>query len=62
MKMRHFQYYSESFLKKEAEHVEGFAPELLAVVITPVAKNLESPLVVRPTSETIIHITCLRVG
>lgn len=44
----------ESFLKKEAEHVEGFAPEL-AVVTYAGGKKLEEPLVVRPTSETIIH-------
>ncbi|HEX3049967.1 MAG TPA: proline--tRNA ligase [Aggregatilineaceae bacterium] len=43
----------ESFLKKEAEHVEGFAPEL-AVVTIGGGKVLEEPLVVRPTSETII--------
>ena len=44
----------ESFLKKEAEHVEGFSPEL-AVVTFAGGKELEEPLVVRPTSETIIH-------
>jgi len=44
----------ESFLKKEAEHVEGFAPEL-AVVTHAGGKELAEPLVVRPTSETIIH-------
>ena len=44
----------ESFLKKEAEHVEGFAPEL-AVVTHAGGKKLEEPLVVRPTSETIIN-------
>lgn len=43
----------ESFLKKEAEHVEGFAPET-AVVTHGGGKLLEEPLVVRPTSETII--------
>src|SRR5712664_2709338 len=43
----------ESFLKKEAEHVEGFAPEL-AVVTHAGGKELEEPLIVRPTSETII--------
>ena len=42
-----------SFLKKEAEHVEGFAPEL-AIVTHGGGKKLEEPLVVRPTSETII--------
>ncbi len=43
----------ESFLRKEAEHVEGFAPEL-AVVTHAGGEELEEPLVVRPTSETII--------
>lgn len=44
----------ESFLKKEAQHVEGFAPEL-AVVTHAGGKELEEPLVVRPTSETVVH-------
>jgi prolyl-tRNA synthetase len=44
----------ESFLKREAEHIEGFAPEL-AIVTHAGGKELEEPLVVRPTSETIIH-------
>lgn len=43
----------ESYLKKEAEHVKGFAPEC-AVVTHGGGKELEEPLVVRPTSETII--------
>ncbi|MFQ6100604.1 MAG: proline--tRNA ligase [Anaerolineae bacterium] len=42
-----------SFIHKEAQHVEGFAPEL-AVVTIGGGKKLEEPLVVRPTSETII--------
>jgi prolyl-tRNA synthetase len=42
-----------SYLKREAEHVEGFAPEL-AVVTMAGGKELEEPLVVRPTSETVI--------
>jgi prolyl-tRNA synthetase len=42
-----------SFIQKEAEHVEGFAPEL-AVVTHGGGKELEEPLVVRPTSETVI--------
>lgn len=42
-----------SFLEKEKEHVEGFAPEL-AVVTHGGGQKLEEPLVVRPTSETII--------
>lgn len=44
----------EGFLKKEAEHVEGFAPQC-AVVTYAGAKDLEEKLVVRPTSETIIN-------
>src|SRR4051794_16669605 len=44
----------ESFLHKEAEHVEGFAPQL-AVVTHGGGKKLDEPLVVRPTSETIIY-------
>jgi prolyl-tRNA synthetase len=43
----------ESYLKREAEHVEGFAPEL-AVVTHAGGKELEEPLIVRPTSETLI--------
>ncbi|NMC30093.1 MAG: proline--tRNA ligase [Pelolinea sp.] len=42
-----------SFLEKEKEHVEGFSPEL-AVVTHGGGQELEEPLVVRPTSETII--------
>ncbi len=45
-----------SFLQKEAEHVEGFAPEL-AVVTIGGGHTLEEPLVIRPTSETIIGHT-----
>lgn len=43
----------KSFLEKEKEHVEGFSPEL-AVVTIGGGEQLEEPLVVRPTSETII--------
>jgi len=43
----------ESYLKKEAEHVEGFAPEV-AVVTHAGGEKLAEPLIVRPTSETII--------
>ena len=43
----------ESFMTKEAEHVEGFAPEC-AVVTHGGGKLLEEPLYIRPTSETII--------
>ena len=42
-----------SFMTKEAEHVEGFAPEV-AVVTHAGGEQLAEPLVVRPTSETII--------
>ncbi len=42
-----------SFLEKEKEHVEGFSPEL-AIVTIGGGEKLEEPLVVRPTSETII--------
>ncbi|MCC6438346.1 MAG: proline--tRNA ligase [Acidimicrobiales bacterium] len=42
----------ESYLRKEAEHVEGFSPEL-AVVTHAGGKELEEPVVVRPTSETV---------
>ena len=45
----------ESYLRKEAEHVEGFSPEL-AVVTHGGGKELEEPAVVRPTSETIINV------
>jgi prolyl-tRNA synthetase len=44
----------KSFLEKEAQHVEGFAPEV-AVVTHGGGKELEEPLIVRPTSETIIN-------
>lgn len=43
----------ESFLVKEAEHVEGFAPEV-AVVTYAGGENLAEKLIIRPTSETII--------
>src|SRR3712207_4345953 len=44
----------ESYLRREAEHVEGFSPEL-AVVTHGGGKELDEPAVVRPTSETIIN-------
>ena len=44
----------QSFIAREADHIEGFAPEL-AVVTHAGRKKLEEPLVVRPTSETMIH-------
>jgi prolyl-tRNA synthetase len=43
----------ESYLKREAEHVDGFSPEL-AVVTHAGGKQLEEPVIVRPTSETVI--------
>ncbi|MEX2550691.1 MAG: proline--tRNA ligase [Nitriliruptoraceae bacterium] len=43
----------QSYLQREADHVEGFAPEL-AIVTHGGGKELEEPLVVRPTSETVI--------
>ena len=43
----------QSFLQREAEHVEGFAPEIAVVTIAG-GKQLEEPYVIRPTSETII--------
>lgn len=44
----------ERLLKREENHVEGFAPEV-AVVTHAGGKKLEEPLVVRPTSETIMY-------
>ena len=44
----------QSYLTREAEHVEGFAPEL-AVVTHAGGSELEEPVVVRPTSETIVN-------
>jgi prolyl-tRNA synthetase len=43
----------EAYLRREAEHVEGFSPEL-AVVTHAGGKQLAEPVVVRPTSETVI--------
>jgi prolyl-tRNA synthetase len=43
----------ESYLRREAEHVEGFSPEL-AVVTHAGGKELDEPIIVRPTSETVI--------
>src|SRR6195952_636721 len=42
----------ESYLQREAEHVEGFSPKLAVVTIAG-GKELTEPVVVRPTSETI---------
>ncbi|HEX2978028.1 MAG TPA: proline--tRNA ligase [Candidatus Babeliales bacterium] len=44
----------KSFIEKEKQHVAGFSPELAVVTIAG-GKELEEPLVIRPTSETIIH-------
>jgi prolyl-tRNA synthetase len=49
----------ESFLRREAEHVEGFSPEL-AVVTHGGGKALEEPVVIRPTSETVINASFAR--
>ncbi len=46
----------EHYLSKEKEHVEGFKPEL-AVVTHAGGQKLDEPLVIRPTSETIIYAT-----
>ncbi|MGE0159247.1 MAG: proline--tRNA ligase, partial [Gemmatimonadales bacterium] len=43
-----------SFIEREKDHVEGFAPEL-AVVTQAGGKELEEPYAIRPTSETIIY-------
>ncbi|HEY7106691.1 MAG TPA: proline--tRNA ligase [Acidimicrobiia bacterium] len=43
----------ESYFQREAEHVEGFSPELAVVTIAG-GKELDEPVVVRPTSETVI--------
>jgi prolyl-tRNA synthetase len=43
----------ESYFKREAEHVDGFSPEL-AVVTHAGGKELDEPLIVRPTSETVV--------
>ncbi|MDX6392742.1 MAG: prolyl-tRNA synthetase [Streptosporangiaceae bacterium] len=43
----------ESYMSREAQHVEGFSPEL-AVVTHAGGKELEEPIIVRPTSETIV--------
>jgi prolyl-tRNA synthetase len=45
--------FPQSYMEREAEHVEGFAPELFTVTHAG-GKELEEPLVIRPTSETII--------
>ena len=49
----------KSYLMKEADHVEGFAPEV-AEVTRGGGKELEEPLVIRPTSETIIGVSFAR--
>src|SRR5947199_10766095 len=49
----------ERFLSKEAQHVEGFAPET-AVVTHVGGKKLEEPLIVRPTAEAIIDSICAK--
>lgn len=49
----------ERFLKKEADHVEGFSPEVAAVTYAG-GKRLKEALIIRPTSETIIYETFSR--
>ena len=49
------------YLRREAEHVEGFSPEL-AVVTIGGGKQLDEPVVVRPTSETVIGEFMAQVG
>jgi prolyl-tRNA synthetase len=49
----------QSFLSREKDHVEGFSPEC-AVVTHAGGEDLQEPLVVRPTSETIIHASMSR--
>ncbi len=49
----------ESFLNKEKEHVEGFSPELAVVTIAG-GEKLTEPIVIRPTSETIMYDTFSR--
>ena len=49
----------EAFMRREAEHVEGFSPEL-AVVTHGGGKELAEPAVVRPTSETIVNSSFAR--
>src|SRR3954451_5626856 len=49
----------ESYLRREADHIEGFSPEL-AVVTVGGGKALAEPAVVRPTSETIINASLAR--
>src|SRR5680860_1312622 len=48
--------FPEKLLSKEAEHVEGFAPQV-AVVTHGGGEKLEEPLVIRPTSEAVIWST-----
>ncbi|MCX7829183.1 MAG: hypothetical protein N2315_08335 [Thermanaerothrix sp.] len=49
-----------SFLEREAQHVEGFAPEC-AVVTHAGGEELEEPFVVRPTSETVIGLSLIHI-
>jgi prolyl-tRNA synthetase len=51
--------FPQSYMEREAEHVEGFAPELFTVTHAG-GKELEEPLVIRPTSETIIGLMMAR--
>ena len=49
----------ESYLSREADHVEGFSPELAVVTIAG-GKELSEPLVIRPTSETVFGVQMAR--
>ena len=51
----------ESFIHKEAEHVEGFAPHLAIVTIAG-GEELQEKLIVRPTSETIVNDSVKKMG
>src|SRR5256712_2708937 len=51
----------QSFIAKEAKHIEGFAPEL-AVVTHGGGERLEEPLIVLPTSEAIIGHAYAKLG
>jgi prolyl-tRNA synthetase len=52
---------SESYLKREAEHVEGFSLEP-AIVTHAGGKELDEPLIIWPTSETVIGETMARAA
>src|ERR1039458_8598692 len=49
----------ESYLSREADHVEGFSPELAVVTIAG-GRELSEPLIIRPTSETVFGVHMAR--